>query len=260
MAKRNKKYIPATKTNPILMSKKIDRITSELEKQKQLQDIRYSSLQNYFGKLTNFTSHDIKNAVQNMDSVVSTMDLANVTEIEVQALKTSLNAIRKSLDDFYKLSPDGRKIEFTMLELAKTIEILNKAAFVKEKIQYVFDYDKSNETIIHQPFHSIVQVLNNLIINAIKALENNVGVKKLIIKLEVIDEDIIIKICDNGCGIEEENREKIFEIYFSKTGGSGIGLAHAVFSLTPLNGSIKLNESNIEFNTIFEVKLPKITQ
>lgn len=254
MSKR-KPYIPSKKTNPVIFAKKIERINSDLEKQKQLHDIRYSNLQNYFGKLTNFTSHDIKNAVHNMDGVVSTIDIRNVTEEEIQSLKTSLNAIRKSLDDFYKLSPDGRKVEFTMLELAKTIEILNKAALNKDKIKYEFKFDKSNETIIHQPFHSIIQVLNNLIINSIRAL-NDIEIKKVLVTLEIIEDEVNIKVCDNGCGITNDIKDKIFDIYFTQTGGSGIGLAHAVFALSHLNGTVKLIESNVDFNTIFEIKFP----
>jgi signal transduction histidine kinase len=253
---RNKIYIPPKRYNPVFISHKVQELQEQIQKQKDLSKIRIDALEKYFAQLTNFTSHDIKNAIQNMDSVVSTMNTASITPHEIAALKTSLNAIRKSLDDFYKLSPDGRKIEFTLLELSTTLEILNKAAFHKYKISYSFNLDKKDETIIKEPFHSIVQVLNNLIINSIKSVENTVPEKRIYLKFGNELNNIIIEVSDNGIGIPDSHREKIFELYFSTTGGSGIGLAHATFILDGLKGTIKLKSPESGYTTCFEIKFP----
>jgi|ERR1700757_891209 len=247
--------MPGPKINPVILNKKIDKLHIDNENQRKLQNIRYTALKTYFGNLTNFTSHDIKNAVHNMDSVISTIDTDSVTPADIKAIKTCLAAIRKSLDDFNKLSPDDRKVEFSIQELTEVLEILNVSAFAKEKISYKFKYNPNEEKTVNQPLHSIVQTLNNLIINSIKAVENNAD-KQILMEFNIINDEVVINVCDNGMGILPENREKVFDIYFTTTGGSGIGLAHASFNLEQIKGTIKLNESNEKFNTIFEVKFP----
>jgi PAS domain S-box-containing protein len=64
----------------------------------------------------------------------------------------------------------------------------------------------------------------NIIINAIEAMESEVG--KLVITIEVKQDRHEITIRDNGCGIPEENISRLFEPYFtSKRNGVGLGLA-----------------------------------
>jgi signal transduction histidine kinase len=64
----------------------------------------------------------------------------------------------------------------------------------------------------------------NIIINAIEALEEGAGT--LTIALSSDDAENFVKISDNGCGITEDNMQRLFEPYFtSKRNGMGLGLA-----------------------------------
>lgn len=66
----------------------------------------------------------------------------------------------------------------------------------------------------------------------------------------------ILRISDQGPGIPEEIREKIFDLYFTtKSGGSGIGLAMTYRILQLHHGSIEV-ESNIGRGTEFRLRIP----
>jgi signal transduction histidine kinase len=83
-------------------------------------------------------------------------------------------------------------------------------------------------------------------------------------KLEVVLEEdpshnpssAVLRIADEGCGIPEEIREKIFDLYFTtKSGGSGIGLAMAYRILQLHHGSIEV-QSKLDRGTEFQLRIP----
>ena len=66
--------------------------------------------------------------------------------------------------------------------------------------------------------------LTNIIVNAIEAMDSDMGELKLITLSQAGNCMVMIK--DNGCGISEENLKSIFQAnYTNKLGGMGVGLA-----------------------------------
>ncbi|MFY0600478.1 MAG: HAMP domain-containing histidine kinase [Cyclobacteriaceae bacterium] len=97
-------------------------------------------------------------------------------------------------------------------------------------------------------------IMNNIILNAIQASES--GNTMIFVSLDVRPKKVIIEIRDNGSGIEESDREKIFTPYFStKTSGSGIGLAVAKKGIENAGGNIWF-ESKVGEGTTFFISLP----
>jgi len=71
----------------------------------------------------------------------------------------------------------------------------------------------------------IEQVLINLITNSIQALQSTEN-PEITIKSDKINDEVLISILDNGCGIETDIIDEIFTPFFStKDAGSGIGLS-----------------------------------
>lgn len=102
--------------------------------------------------------------------------------------------------------------------------------------------------------HEFRAILSNLVNNAIDA----VGAKKGKVTIEAFlkDGSIHIRVNDDGSGVPEERRDKIFEkgITF-KNGGTGFGLYHARQYLSQWNGSIEC--SNLPMGgASFEISLP----
>lgn len=120
-----------------------------------------------------------------------------------------------------------------------------------------FSFEKDFEIV---PYYSLFAILNNLIINSIEACDNNCIIN--VIEQESED-NIYIKVVDNGCGIEEDIQSYIFNPGFTTkfhedTGSpsTGIGLVHVKNIIEDLNGNISV-KSKLHEGTTFLVRIPK---
>jgi signal transduction histidine kinase len=76
--------------------------------------------------------------------------------------------------------------------------------------------------------------------------------------LPMMPKSAVLRISDQGPGIPEEIREKIFDLYFTtKSGGSGIGLAMTYRILQLHHGSVQL-QSRSERGTEFQLRIPLV--
>jgi signal transduction histidine kinase len=253
--RKNKRYIPDKQLNPVELSKRITSLNEKIEKNKSTNDLREKALYDYIQLMTNFASHDIKNAVHNLDGYISTLNINNVQKEDIDAIKILIEGMRKTIKDFTSLAPDQTKNEFKLFEFCNSIELLNRGQLNDSNVKFTINYSKTDETIIKQSFHNLIQVTNNLIINSIKALEN-IENKLIIIDTKIENDFLKIIVKDNGCGVAENHKEKIFDLRFSTTGGSGIGLAHAKFIIDDIpNAKIYISELEKEFTT-FNLLIP----
>ena len=107
----------------------------------------------------------------------------------------------------------------------------------------------------------MMQVLTNLVKNAIDAMPVGGGIKIL---LEDTLSDVSITVSDTGTGIKEEDKAKVFEPFFTTKGlgqGTGLGLATAYGIVKMHKGQITV-ESNTEpakgpTGTSFKIVLPR---
>lgn len=117
----------------------------------------------------------------------------------------------------------------------------------------------------------IEQVLLNICLNAFEAMDSkgilsvsteNIQVKKPISLMDdsqqiMVGDYVRISISDTGCGMDEETRRQIFNLFFSTKGmGRGLGMAAALNIVRNHNGYIKV-ESKIGKGSVFELYLPR---
>jgi len=111
--------------------------------------------------------------------------------------------------------------------------------------------------------HKVLQILTNLISNAIYALSKSENEEKILtIQVnEQNNERLRIDVHDNGIGIAEENLTRIFEHGFTtKKKGHGFGLHSTALAANELNGSIKVHSDGPGKGAVFTVELPFKTQ
>jgi signal transduction histidine kinase len=103
----------------------------------------------------------------------------------------------------------------------------------------------------------IQRCLLNLISNAIDACAQKTEGHVDISTSKISEHMFCICVADNGCGISEENRSKLFQMFFSTKGskGTGLGLAVTKKIITEHGGEIEV-ESEVEKGTRFFIKLP----
>ena len=157
-------------------------------------------------------------------------------------------------------------IQHHEIDFKESIDLneLIKAEIKLYEINPVFKYqikkklllDESLPTIEGNRIH-IKQVLDNLIKNAIDAMEHSVN-KNLILETAYNGQSIIIRIKDSGCGISKEEIGRIFLPGFTTKPlgkGTGLGLASAKTMVEGYQGSLNVDSLKGK-GTTFTLSLP----
>lgn len=137
---------------------------------------------------------------------------------------------------------------------------------IKRRIEHIIDIDESLRT---PPIHVAVYsgVFLNLYTNAVKAilLKNNGTEKgKILVRAVNTPDKHILEVFDNGVGIPESLRERIWDPLFSTTSrlnsplgtGMGLGLSLVRKIVKEMNGSVRLVDPIKDYVTAFRVEYP----
>jgi signal transduction histidine kinase len=107
-------------------------------------------------------------------------------------------------------------------------------------IGVIRNYADSIPGIRSDPFE-LRQVFQNLILNAIDAIQNN---GEITLTTRRQGDEVVVTVADSGPGIPEEHLPKIFEpLFTTKPGGTGLGLAICADILERLGGRIRVHNS-----------------
>ncbi len=115
--------------------------------------------------------------------------------------------------------------EFGVDELYKRVLLLMQHELSRGHCAITYENTIPAGVRINGDINNLVQVLNNLISNAIDAMRDKGG-GQIVLRTEIRGQDIVISVSDQGPGVPDEVREKLFHgMYTSKgTKGTGIGL------------------------------------
>lgn len=209
--------------------------------------------------LSNFARHDLKNYIHSIDGIVSTYSAEEISEEQLQSIKLNINLMRETLDNFSKLVIHSDTNTCDLDELIQAVAILNRDSFSEFDIDFIIDNEINQSIVFQIPFTSMLQLLNNLIMNATKVLKSVSIDKRIVLQASKDDSSLIIKVSDNGAEIDNNAKKKLFEFGFSTTGGSGIGLYHARYLCELYDGSITYQDlSHEKIKKCFIITLPLI--
>ncbi|MBP3254484.1 MAG: HAMP domain-containing histidine kinase [Bacteroidales bacterium] len=100
-----------------------------------------------------------------------------------------------------------------------------------------------------------IRIFNNMIKNSVQALYNKDN-GRIHIQIKPSKDKFTVSIADNGCGIKDENKSKIFDTRFTtKSDGGGIGLTIVKTILESYNASVEF-KSKENVGTVFFITLP----
>ena len=141
--------------------------------------------------------------------------------------------IIKDLDMITKLEVGDLRLNvetFDIVELVQNIYDLFEMKAAKKKITLAFDMDYNEPILVNADKERIQQVLTNLIVNSVKYGREK-GTTEVSVE-NLIKNKVIIRVTDNGEGIDSENLPRLFERFYRvdksgsrKEGGSGLGLS-----------------------------------
>jgi two-component system nitrogen regulation sensor histidine kinase NtrY len=205
--------------------------------QNELEEKEMEAWQNLIRVLT----HEIMNSITPISSLASTVnDLLASDHIQTEAdetfddIKHAIKTIEKRsqglmhfVNSYHSLThlPKPKLKTIRVKELLHQVHHLLENDLTCANINCRMEIIPDRLQVIADP-NLLEQVLINLILNAIHAVNNSNNPSISVRAFTNIQGRIEMEISDNGCGITEEIRERIFIPFFStKKEGSGIGLS-----------------------------------
>ena len=181
---------------------------------------------------------------------------AQVLQRSTQTIVQQVEAMKSMVDDFAEYARPSRK-QVEHIDLNKLVnEVL--ALYPQPEIKVETVYNADNIVIEADPVN-IRQVLHNLVKNALEAMDGKGNIKIILDKvfrnnLEYAE----LAIYDNGCGLNEEQMETVFEPYVTtKAKGTGLGLA-IVKKIIEEHGGVIWVDTTYNTGAGFVIQLPTI--
>ncbi len=186
-------------------------------------------------------AHELKTPLFTSESYILTLLDGAIDDDEVNKkyLKIAgkaihrLNLIVKDLDLITKIESGESEIQrtdFDIITLAQNALEMLEITASKKNIKLMLEFNDKLPLRVNADNEKIQQVLTNLVENSIKYGKEN-GTTELVIQ-ELTENKIIVRVTDNGLGIEEKHFNRLFERFYRvdqsgsrKGGGSGLGLA-----------------------------------
>lgn len=212
------------------------------------------------GNIARSIAHEVRNPLTNINLALeqfSTELPENETlDIYFDIIKRNTQRINQLVTEMLNSSkPSKLNLEKNNLNhiLDKTLKLASdRMRLVDVKLEK--KYDKNLEDILVDKEKISIAFLN-IITNAIEAVEPGLG--KIIVETADQGNRQVIKICDNGPGIEKESLSRLFDAFHTgKRGGMGLGLTSTQNIVNSHKGKITV-ESTIGRGTSFTITFDK---
>ena len=193
------------------------------------------------GEIAAGVAHEIRNPMTVISSFVQMMqaDQDSPFKSYVGLVQDEIERIDLIISEFLVLSKPQMKDKerLNLVEIIDNISAFYQLEFQAKSISFEFSKE-IEEAYIDGNKNELKQVFINLFKNAMEAIEFNGFIK---ISIAQQDDQFVIIIQDNGCGIKEEILERIFEpFYTTKTKGTGLGMMITHKIVQDHQGSMKV--------------------
>jgi PAS domain S-box-containing protein len=215
------------------------------------------------GRLAASIAHEVNNPLE------AILNLAYLLEQHPSLDQEAHSYIKLLLSEVVRVSEITRRtlsfyrdtshpVEVDMMSVLDGVVKLHQPLLNQKSIQLLTRFNRP--AYVWGRAGELRQVFTNILGNAIDALPQG-GVVRVSVNCGTGDEGARISISDNGPGIPEELREKIFQPFFStkNSKGTGLGLWISQAIVRKYGGQIRLRSwtaPNSKTGTIFRVTLP----
>tara|TARA_Y100000385_G_scaffold1027_1_gene1117 strand:+ start:521 stop:1552 length:1032 start_codon:yes stop_codon:yes gene_type:complete len=226
-----------------LVSTSMDQLIDDLKKFSKESQTEIKSMQekeNFRRDFIGNLAHELKTPLFTSQSYILTLvdGALKDKKVNLKYLKIAEKAIErlifivKDLDLITKLESEGLKLEkskFNIISLINNVFEMLELQASKKKITLALG-SKNIKVNVNGDQEKIHQVLTNLIENSVKYGRES-GTTEVSVE-NIVENKVIVRITDNGNGIQKVNLKRLFERFFRiensgsrSTGGSGLGLA-----------------------------------
>lgn len=234
-----------------------------VELEKSAAELKRTAAESAWRGVARQVAHEIKNSLTPMRLSVQLLqrniDNGKATPEQIQRTTNTLieqidalSDIASSFSTYAKL-PENHPAPLDLAELVQNVVNLYDNA---ENIEFHYNYDKTKDHTYNGDKTNLNSVVGNLIKNATQAI----GTKpdgRIDVGLKNTKTAFIISVKDNGKGIKEEDKDRIFLPNFTtKSGGSGVGLSLSYNIVQAAGGTIAFESQEGE-GAEFVITLPK---
>ncbi len=198
------------------------------EKKKVQQEFVRMEKLSMTGNIARSIAHEVRNPLTNIDlaleQLAAELPQQDTLDIYFDIIKRNTKRINQLITEMLNSSKPSR-LNLKSHPLNRILDRTASLAADRMKLTDVKLEKKYDETLkpLRLDQEKITLAFLNIMINAIEAVAPGNG--KIILKTYRKEEKQIVKICDNGSGIEKEDMSKLFDAFHTgKRGGMGLGL------------------------------------
>ncbi len=224
-------------TDMATLTKEVQKFAKDKKLEIETLKIREEYRREFLGNV----SHELKTPLFTVQGYLLTlldgaMDDKNIRKKYLQRAEKGVERliyIVKDLDMITKLETGDIHLElsdFNIVEVIQNVFDLLEMRAAKKNITLTFDKKYNSKILVFADQEKVQQVITNLVMNSIKYGKEN-GTTEVSIE-DLVNNKIIIRITDNGEGIEKKHIPRLFERFYRvdksgarSEGGSGLGLA-----------------------------------
>jgi two-component system sensor histidine kinase PilS (NtrC family) len=221
------------------------------------------------GELSARIAHEIRNPLASISGSVEVLkneiELTGENARLMELIVKESERLSRVLNDFliYARTAPTRTTKVELVSVVgESIELIKHNSFLPKTVTINFETEHTTAYIVADE-DQVRQIVINIVTNAIEAVDENTGVVQVRIispenKLGASETEwVCLQVADNGCGFSGEDRDKIFEPFFSrKKGGTGLGLAIVKRCLDTIDAKVEV-ESKANHGTTFSLLFKK---
>ncbi len=238
----------------------------------QLQEIeRLKELERYRKDFVGNVSHELKTPIFNIQGYILTLLEGGLEDPKINKLYLTrteksidrMISIVEDLESINKLETGELKPQFSVFDIVKIVDDvfeMEQRLSKERKISLMFAEKPDKPLMVKADRKRIIEVLTNLVVNAIKYGKKNGFVK---VGFYDFDDKIMIEVSDNGIGVDKKDLPRIFERFFRvdksrsrEQGGTGLGLSIVKHIIEAHNQTINV-QSELNEGTTFTFTLEK---
>jgi signal transduction histidine kinase len=204
---------------------------TELNQKEKL--LTHQSKQAVMGEMISMIAHQWRQPLSTITLQISNLQLDKLLHKDISPARVdntldkisdSIMYLSQTVDDFQTyFAPNKEKTEISIVELLQRVINLDIGRIKASEVQININIDEKTRVNIY--INELIQVLLNILNNALDAFENVDEKSKYIdISARLDKEYLYLLVEDNAGGIKEEYLSKLFEPYFSTKGKNGTGL------------------------------------
>ncbi len=233
-----------------------------------LHQVEYSNKMASIGRMAASIAHEINNPLAIINEKAGLIKDLFVLKKQyaadaklLQLIDSTLASVQRAGRITKRLLTFARNLEAAVEEVRLENVVREVLSFVEREAQMRDIQIKVDVAADTPPIESdrgkLQQIFLNIINNAFAAIADG-GWLEVQVRRLTTDPGVMIRFCDNGCGIPAEDLHRIFEPFFttkSGQGGTGLGLSITYNLVREIGGVIKV-ESAVGKGTCFTIRLP----